>query len=58
MLLCPCCGSDDTRVVDTRQARGKSGLRRRRVCECCGIRFATVEICIEDENPYLKGKEK
>ncbi len=40
-MLCPVCGADDSRVVDTR-ASGE-GIRRRRVCPRCEHRFTTFE---------------
>ena len=40
-MICPVCGCDDCRVVDTR-ASG-DGIRRRRACQACGHRFTTFE---------------
>lgn len=40
-MKCPYCGSGDTRVIDTREAR--DAIRRRRVCQGCGQRFTTYE---------------
>jgi transcriptional repressor NrdR len=40
-MKCPYCGSGDTRVIDTRDAR--DAIRRRRVCQGCGQRFTTYE---------------
>lgn len=40
-MVCPVCGGDDCRVVDTR-ASG-DGIRRRRVCQACEHRFTTFE---------------
>lgn len=42
-MLCPYCGSEDTRVVDSRPAEGGSTIRRRRECESCSNRFTTYE---------------
>ncbi|MEE9581438.1 MAG: transcriptional regulator NrdR [Acidimicrobiia bacterium] len=42
-MLCPYCGADDTRVVDSRPAEGGSTIRRRRECESCQNRFTTYE---------------
>lgn len=42
-MLCPYCGADDTRVVDSRPAEGGSTIRRRRECESCENRFTTYE---------------
>lgn len=40
-MRCPDCGSDQTRVVDSRA--GVDAIRRRRECEVCGARFTTFE---------------
>lgn len=40
-MRCPDCGSDQTRVVDSRA--GSDAIRRRRECEACGARFTTFE---------------
>jgi transcriptional repressor NrdR len=40
-MRCPYCGSDQSRVIDTRDAG--QGTRRRRECEGCGRRFTTYE---------------
>lgn len=40
-MRCPDCGSDETRVVDSRA--GADTIRRRRQCEVCGARFTTFE---------------
>ncbi len=40
-MRCPYCGSDQTRVVDTRPT--SDGIRRRRKCLACGRKFTTVE---------------
>jgi len=40
-MKCPYCGSDQTRVLESRDA--DSGIRRRRQCEACGVRFTTYE---------------
>ncbi len=40
-MLCPHCGHDDSRVVDTRDM-GRV-IRRRRECRGCGRRFTTLE---------------
>jgi len=42
-LLCPYCGANDDRVIDSRPAEGGRVIRRRRVCERCGRRFTTYE---------------
>jgi transcriptional repressor NrdR len=40
-MKCPYCGSDQNRVVDSRDAG--DAIRRRRECEACGERFTTYE---------------
>lgn len=40
-MKCPYCGSDQSRVIDTRDSG--QGTRRRRECQGCGRRFTTYE---------------
>lgn len=42
-MRCPFCRSEDTRVIDSREADGGNAVRRRRECDDCGERFSTVE---------------
>ncbi|MFW2339500.1 MAG: transcriptional regulator NrdR [Acidimicrobiia bacterium] len=42
-MLCPFCGSAETRVVDSRPAEQGRAIRRRRECESCGDRFTSYE---------------
>jgi transcriptional repressor NrdR len=42
-MLCPICGSDETRVIDSRPAESGEAIRRRRLCEACQNRFTTYE---------------
>lgn len=42
-MKCPYCGSDDTRVIDSRPADDNNSIRRRRLCDGCGKRFTTYE---------------
>ncbi|MDO4475654.1 MAG: transcriptional regulator NrdR [Lachnospiraceae bacterium] len=42
-MKCPYCGSENTRVVDSRPADDGASIRRRRVCDPCGKRFTTYE---------------
>lgn len=44
-MECPFCGSDDTKVVDTRHDP-QGNVRRRRECASCEQRFSTVERAI------------
>ena len=41
MMKCPYCGSEESRVVDSRPA--EDSIRRRRECESCKRRFTTYE---------------
>ncbi|MGC6418089.1 MAG: transcriptional regulator NrdR [Bradymonadia bacterium] len=41
--MCPFCGSDDTRVLDSRSVRDQQAVRRRRCCNGCEKRFTTYE---------------
>lgn len=42
-MKCPFCGSDDTRVTDSRPVEETNSIRRRRQCDQCGKRFTTYE---------------
>jgi transcriptional repressor NrdR len=42
-MKCPYCGSDNTRVIDSRPADDNSSIRRRRLCDDCTKRFTTYE---------------
>ena len=42
-MRCPFCGSDDTRVTDSRPVEETNSIRRRRQCDKCGKRFTTYE---------------
>ena len=42
-MKCPFCGSDNTRVIDSRPAEDNNSIRRRRMCDECGKRFTTYE---------------
>ena len=42
-MRCPLCTTNDTRVVDSRQAEEGRTVRRRRACPRCGHRFTTFE---------------
>jgi len=48
-LNCPYCGHYDSRVMDSRDVN--DGIRRRRQCLACGLRFTTYERI--DEIPYM-----
>ena len=42
-MRCPKCGFRDDKVIDSRQSRDSSSIRRRRVCLKCAYRFTTYE---------------
>lgn len=42
-MKCPFCGSDNTRVIDSRPADDNTSIRRRRMCDDCSKRFTTYE---------------
>lgn len=44
-MRCPECQADETRVIDSRPADDGAAIRRRWVCESCGVRFTTYERC-------------
>lgn len=42
-MKCPFCGSEETRVTDSRPVEESNSIRRRRQCDSCGKRFTTYE---------------
>lgn len=42
-MRCPFCGTDDTKVIDSRLANDGFMVRRRRECQQCTERFTTFE---------------
>jgi len=42
-MRCPKCGSRDDKVIDSRQSRDCSSIRRRRQCLKCKYRYTTYE---------------
>ena len=42
-MRCPYCGSEDTRVSDSRPVEENNSIRRRRVCDSCKRRLTTYE---------------
>ncbi len=42
-MHCPFCGTEDTRVIDSRLVAGGEQVRRRRECQSCAERFTTYE---------------
>ena len=42
-MICPYCGGEENKVVNSRSARNGASIRRRRECLKCGRRFTTHE---------------
>jgi len=42
-MICPYCGADDDKVIDSRASEGGRSIRRRRQCNACSRRFTTYE---------------
>lgn len=42
-MKCPFCGSNDDKVLDSREAPDGDNIKRRRECKLCGRRFTTFE---------------
>lgn len=42
-MHCPSCRTDDTKVIDSREANEGAAIRRRRLCPQCSHRFTTFE---------------
>jgi DNA-directed RNA polymerase subunit M/transcription elongation factor TFIIS len=42
-FTCQACGSQDSRVIDSRGLSSMEAVRRRRECETCGARWTTIE---------------
>ena len=53
-MLCPYCGADEDKVVDSRVAEDGRAIRRRRECLTCTRRFTTFERA--EEVPLLVAK--
>ncbi len=54
-MKCPKCGSLHDKVIDTRQSKDATVIRRRRECLNCGTRFTTYER-LEEEKIIVKKK--
>ncbi|MHC4910403.1 MAG: transcriptional regulator NrdR [Planctomycetota bacterium] len=42
-MICPYCGNDEDKVIDSRASDGGLVVRRRRECVACGRRYTTYE---------------
>ena len=51
-LACGTCGGA-TIVTDSRPHRGMDGIRRRRACTDCGLRFTTIELRADDSFKHI-----
>lgn len=56
-MKCPYCGSESSRVIDSRPAEDNNAIRRRRQCDDCSKRFTTYEK-IETEPLTVIKKDK
>lgn len=54
-MICDICGSDNTKVVDTRQYN--EYRRRRHYCNDCGCRFTTYEISADEFERLMEEKK-
>ncbi len=50
-MICPFCGKNQDKVIDSREASDGAAIRRRRECEKCHERFTTYERL--EESPLL-----
>ena len=55
-MKCPYCGDRSDKVIDSRESRDSSSIRRRRECQECGRRFTTQER-IEEILPMVIKKD-
>lgn len=65
-MKCPFCGTENTRVIDSRPVEETNSIRRRRECDECSKRFTTYEkveaiplVVIKKDNirePYDRSK--
>jgi len=55
-MRCPRCHSLEDRVLDSRESKDGTSIRRRRECLSCGYRFTTYER-IEDTLPLVIKKD-
>ena len=53
-MRCPKCGSRDDKVIDSRQSRDSSSIRRRRECLNCYFRFTTYEVVERSDLRVIK----
>lgn len=46
-MLCPYCGSEELKVIDSRDSKDGENIKRRRECLSCSKRFSTIEKIIK-----------
>lgn len=54
-MMCPFCGHNGDKVIDSRESKEGNVTRRRRECLACGRRFTTYERI--DEIPFMVVKK-
>lgn len=60
VIPCPTCGGGLKDVVDSRPGRilGLDVIRRRRVCQCCGMRTNTFEMRADEVENFVERRKK
>ena len=53
-MRCPKCHANDDKVIDSREAREGTAIRRRRVCQACDHRFTTYEEVVRVQLQVVK----
>lgn len=53
-MICPYCGNENHRVVDSRSTEEDTAIRRRRECEKCKRRFTSYEYVEESRLMVIK----
>src|SRR5258708_513813 len=56
-MRCPKCGSTEDKVIDSREAKDGSSIRRRRECQTCWHRFTTYEMVEHEDLMVVKRNE-
>ncbi|HSJ04925.1 MAG: transcriptional regulator NrdR [Verrucomicrobium sp.] len=56
-MRCPKCGTLEDKVIDSREAKDGSSVRRRRECQGCNHRFTTYEQVEHEELRVIKRNE-
>lgn len=53
-MNCPYCNSTDTKVIDSRESKDATNIKRRRECLTCEKRFSTIEKVLKLDLEVLK----